>query len=344
MYEPVAESDFRKRIKNGIPEGRPHAYFFYGEEDYLKRSAVAAAKEAIVSDPFDLTEIGAATYTPEGLAASLGVPPLFSDHRLVVLTLSLTDLRPGEISDLCEAVSECTPDFPSVLLLDLPSSGFDAGTAKRPSALFKKLAEAAVPVRFDRITGARLNGWVGRHYAGHGVLAPAGVCAFTVSYCGNEMFRLASETDKISCYVLSQGRDAVTEEDVKTAGCPAGEFDAFALANAVTGGDRRLALDILAFLKSRREDPVKIMSDIIRVFCDMSAVNTCRKAGMDSRQISEATSIKPYPLSRYTAAIDSMKDPDRTLSRALALTAGADGGVKGYGRDYLPIEMLICSL
>ena len=39
-----------------------------------------------------------------------------------------------------------------------------------------------------------------------------------------------------------------------------------------------------------------------------------------------------------------MKDPDRTLSRALALTAGADGGVKGYGRDYLPIEMLICSI
>ena len=67
-----------------------------------------------------------------------------------------------------------------------------------------------------------------------------------------------------------------------------------------------------------------------------------RDAGMSPEQISRETGIKPYPLGRYLTALRQI--PDGALSRALDLAAEADAGVKGYSKDYIPIERFICAL
>ena len=156
------------------------------------------------------------------------------------------------------------------------------------------------------------------------------------------MFRLSSEIEKICFYVLSHGRTDALKDDVRTAGCPSVEFDAFALANAMVAGKYRVALDVLGFLKSRKTEPTRIMADIIRVICDMSALNACRKAGMTREQMTSATGIKPYPLGRYLQALDDADE--KKLKRALELAGEADEKIKGYGADYVAIEQLICSM
>ncbi|MCQ2427009.1 MAG: DNA polymerase III subunit delta [Clostridia bacterium] len=343
MNEIMTGADFRKRLKTGFAGKIPKAYFFYGEEDYLKRSAVAETIKLLSGgDSFDSVSMDQSSYSADALEAAVFSPPMFAEFKPVSVTLSLTDLRQGEINELCSLLSAVDENSCSVVILSLPASGFDPGLPKRPSALFKKLADAAVPVLFERITGARLNGWVGRHYNENGVIAPPDVCAYTVNYCGSDMFRLSSETEKISYYVKASGRREVTSADVRTAGSASEEYDSFALANAMVSGNYKKALDILSFLIGCKTEPTKIMADIIRVLCDMSAVSACRKNGMTSQQISAETGIKPFPLGRYLTAVENLSDT--AITRALKLASEADSGIKGYAKDYIPIEKLICSL
>ena len=156
------------------------------------------------------------------------------------------------------------------------------------------------------------------------------------------MFRLASEIDKISCYVLSRGRDRVTPDDVRAVGCTTVEFDAFALANAIIAGNKKLALSVLAYARTQKTEPVVVMSEITTALCNLVAVDTCRKAGMPSQKISEMTGLRPYPVSLCLKALETM-DTGR-LKKALEAAKIADAGVKGYAKDYVPIERLICSL
>jgi len=343
MYEIMAGADYRKRLKTGFSGKIPKAYFFYGDEDYLKRSAVSETVKLLSGgDSFDSVSIDQSSYSADALEAAIFSPPMFAEFKPVSVSLSLSDLRQGEINELCSLLSNVDEDSCSVVILSLPASGFDPGLPKRPSALFKKLADVAVPVLFERITGAKLNGWVGRHYNENGVVANAEICAFTVAYCGSDMFRLASETEKISYYVKSHGGHEVTKADVTAAGCATEEYDSFALANAMVSGNYKKALDILSFLKGTKTEPTKIMADIIRVLCDMSAVSACKKAGMTSQQISSETGIKPYPLGRYLTALENISD--KAIARALRLASEADNGIKGYSKEYVPIEQLICSL
>lgn len=343
MNQTITEADFRKSLKNG--GNIPAVYLFYGEEDYLKHNAVSVLKNTFISPEsagFDYVFIGSAEYSADVLRAAVSAPPMFGEYKVVAVSISLDDLKPSEIADLQAAMEE-TSDIPGVYLaVSIPDGGIDAGYPKRPSAILKKFAEISVPVYFERVAGNRLAGWAGKHYEANGVRAGRDICAATVDYCGSDMFRLASEIDKISWYVLAAGRDTVTQSDITAAGCSAVEFDTFALANAMVAGRHAAALEVLGFLKAQKTEPTRIMADIIRVICDMKTVSSCMKAGMTRTEMSEKTGIKPFPLGRYADAVEGLSEDK--LNRALSLAVRADEGVKGYGREYVPIEQLICSM
>lgn len=345
MYTAITEADFRKNIKNGIAEGSPRIFLFYGEEDYLKHNDVALVRDTFLSPDsvaFDYVGIGSAAYSAEALSSAVASPPMFGTDKVVSVSVSPDDLRPSELTDLCDILAAPETSESNIIIINVPDGGMDPGYPKKPSPVLKKFAEFAQPVLFDRIAPNRLSGWVGKHYQASGVTAAPDVCAYTVDYCGTDMFRLASETDKIAYFVLAAGRTQVQKEDVKTAGCPSVEFDTFALANAMMSGRYRAALEVLGFLKSQKTEPTRIMADIIRVICDMSALNVCRKSGMTREQMSAQTGIKPYPLGRYLQALDNVSD--ESLKRALALAGDTDEKIKGYGADYVAIEQLICSM
>ncbi len=343
LRQAMTEAEFRKAVKS-----LGGAFFFFGEEDYLKQNAVAVAKKALFADEgaaaFDMVTIDRTAFSPDSLAAALAPPPMLSERKLVVVSLTFGDLRTAEqneLFDLLETVGQGDEET-NLLIINMSADGFDAGTPKRPSAIYKRLAAVATPVRFDRINPARLASWVARHYTSRGVSAPDRVCEATVRHCGTDMFRLSSEVDKISYFVLAQGRKEVTAQDIEDAASSTEEFDSFAFANAITARQYDTALRVLAVMKAQKVEPVRIMAELIRVICDMQAVFVCRKAGMPQNEIASVTGINPYVLSRYLTALEGMTA--QGISTALAACREADAAVKGYAKDYIPIERLICSL
>ena len=251
-------------------------------------------------------------------------------------------MKPSEIDDLCDVLETLSEYDYNVLIISVPAGGIDEGNIpKKPSAILTKLSKYLTPVRFEAISPSRLVTWVGKHFAHNGVKASPEVCSFMINYCGASMFTLASETDKLSYYVLWNGRDEVKVDDVKNVSIAEISTDTFALANAILDGKYDVALDALSVMKFRRVDPIIILSEVSKVVCDMFAIKAMLEEGKSSSEIASALKMNEYRVKVYASGA-SGKSLKR-LKRALELCAEADASLKLSPQGYIAIEKLICA-
>lgn len=338
----IKESDFRKEIKSKPTTG----YLFFGDEDYMKSFAVTTASQAISPDPtfafFNEIKLDSFSYSPEALLDAMMPLPMMADRKLIILSgLDFNAMKQNELDALCTVLSQLEEYDYNTLIINTSADRFDPGILpKRPSSMLQKLSEHLTAVNFEKNTPAKLAAWVGKHFEHNGVKASPEVCALTIERCGKDMFNLASETDKLAFYVISQGRDEVTRDDVIHIAIPAAEYDAFAFTNAIGARKKDEALDILRDLRQRKADPIIIMSEITKTVCDMSAVATLSADGLTSREISEILKIHEY---RISIILKNNIKPDmcrhmteRCREADLELKTSADG--------YTVLEKLICTI
>lgn len=338
----ITDADFRRLTK--APS--PGKYLFFGDEDYLKAHSAEAVRKVLCPDEslklFNCVTIDRAGYSAAALRSALVPLPMFTACKAVSAVITFDDLKQGEVNDLLDLLADDGLFEYNLLMLTVPAGGIDAGSPKRPSALLKKLAEVLVPVRFDPVSGARLREWINRHYTAAGVTVTPALCDLTSARCGESMFTLASEIDKVAYYVLADGRTEVTADDIKLVACEGGGHDAFAFANAILDRRSADALAVLSEMKARRVEPVAVMAELTRVLCDMCAVDECLEAGMPAPAICSETGLRDYPVRLYSAAVRKL--PRGALAAVLAAASEADAAVKSSAQDYLPIERLICTL
>lgn len=342
--EILHDADFLKELKSSP---RP-AYLFFGEEDYLKSAALRSARDLICPDPtfacFNDLRLDALDFSPDRLADALMPIPMMADRKLVTLTgLNFNALRPGDLDALCDAIASSRDYDYNLLLVVASADALDPGyLPKKPSALLTKLSAVLVPVLFEAPRPSRLSGWVARHFAHNGVSASPAFCSAMVDYCGHDLFTLSGEIDKLSWFVLSNGRTEPTSDDLAQVCTPALEYDSFSFANAIMDGQRERALAILSDYKRRRVEPVSILAEVIRVFCDMESVRSLSRAGLPAPAIASALKIHEFRVGLYQKALASISDA--TLHRAIDSCASADSALKLSPQGYLPIEQLICGL
>lgn len=342
--EIIREEAFRKQMKNGLSGG----YLFFGDEDYLKAHAVRAARAAVAEDEglavFNDVRLDAVDFSASALIRALQPMPMMTEKKIVTVTgLVISEMKASELDALCEALDTLSEYDYNVLILSVPAGGMEEGTLKKPSATVQRFAKHLTPVFFETIPGARLGGWVGKHFAACGVRASAETCAFLVEYCGRSMFTLSAETEKLAYYALSQGREEVTREDVLTVSVGTVETDAYTLTNALMDGQAARALEALSVMKRERVEPVVIMGEITRVIGDMLTIKTLAERGVPQSEMAAILKIRSdYKVKLYLNAVAN-KSAVR-LKRALSLCAEADAGIKQGSQGYMAIERLICGL
>ncbi len=338
----IKEADFRKQIKSTPAQG----YLFFGEEDYMKKFALDTAICAISPDPtfafFNEIRLDSFSYTPDSLIDALMPAPMMADRKIVIISgLDFTAMKQGEIDALCKALESLSDYEYNTLIINTSADRFDEGLLpRRPSAALQKLSEHLVPVQFEKNTPARLAAWIAKHFEHNGVRASQEICSFIVDRCGRDMFNLVSETDKLSFYVLSQGRDTVVHEDVLSVSTPVGEYDAFAFTNAISARRRDEALDILGDMKCRRLEPLFIISEITKTVCDMLTVCVLRNDGFTQKEIAEIAKLHEY---RVGVIMRTLPD-EQMCKRMLLRCRDADFEIKSSRGGYSVLERLICTI
>jgi DNA polymerase-3 subunit delta len=341
----ITEAEFRKRLKSGLSGG----YLFFGDEDYLKQLDLSAARTAVSPDEtfafFNDLRIDALDFSADKLLDALMPLPMGADRKIVTVSgLSIDGMKPTELDALFESLAALKEYDYNVLILSIPAGFLNPGyLPKRPSQVLTRLSELLTPVHFERSTPQRLALWCGKHFEHNKVTAAPPLCQLLIELCGQDMFILSHEVDKISYYVLSEGRDTVTEADIRLVAIASTEYDAFAFANALMESRYHDALSVLSTMKQRRIEPIAALSEIARVFCDLYTVFTMTDSGMPSSEIQKETKMHEYKVRLYQKS--ALSCGSRRLMRAIALTTEADLILKQSPSDgYAAIERVICTL
>ncbi len=344
--ELIKEDAFRKLVKKGELHG---GYLFFGEEDYMKAHSLSAARATVCSDEsfalFNDMHIDVLDYSAGALLDALMPLPMMSERKIVsVGGLNISALKSRELEDLCDALGALKEYDYNILIISVPDGMVDEGNLpKAPSAVLKKLGEYLTLVQFDSVSGARLVSWVGKHFEHRGVKASADVCSFLINYAGKSMYTLANETDKLSFYVLSHGRNTLSIEDIKNVSIAEIATDAFTLANAILDGKSAEALETLGIMKFRRVEPVMLLSEVSRVICDLVCIKALLDEGCSSQEVAIILKMNEYKARLYSAG--AARKSKEKLKRALNACAEADFSIKSSDADgYEVMERLVCSL
>lgn len=339
----ISDSEFRKQLKSG----NVGSYVFYGEEDYLKSHAVSLAVQTVCPDPtfafFNVTKIDAVKFSPDTLLDAIMQPPMMAEKKLIILSgFDFNAHHSGELQSLFDAFEILSDYEYTSLIVSIASGCIDEGySAKRPSEIIQKLSEHLTPVMFEKCTPQRLSSWAERHFAHGGVKINQKNLAYLIDYCGTGMYNLANEIDKLCSFVLFEGREEVTEEDIRNVCVADVEFDTFALSNAIMEGRSFEALSVLDYLRFKRTDPLIIFGEISRTICDLLLVKRLTDEGMTFFDIGKRKILNEYRAK--ILARSASKIPYERLYKKISLCTDADRMLKRSPQGYSAIEMLICS-
>lgn len=336
MTDTELKNEIKKKSLLGV-------YFFYGEEDYMKNHCAEEVRNAVLEDE-SLSAFNCFLFTDENSALSaiteaVLAPAMMAEKKLVDVSLTNSDLFRDKtgLTRLLETAAD-SPD--TVLLIRMSSDSFDAGTAKKPSANFKLISKYAKCVNFEYQTEGRLAKWLERHASQYGVALEQNEALSIIHRAGRSMYRLQGEIRKAAAYAAAHGLPQITEEVVAAVITKTDDEDAFRLANCILNGDRKGALLCLDEKIRRKEEPILVLSQITRAFCDMAAAARFSADGRDKSEFAKCMKFHPYKAELYYKAVRGI--PMTTLDNAVSACAEADRLLKSSTLGYIAIERLIC--
>ena len=343
----MTENELSIELKNGNISGM---YFFWGDEDYMKNHRAAEIKKLVVGEDdsfasfnsFDFT-FGDGELDLGALNDALLAPPMMMQQKLITVSFAALDsLKEKEKNALLELLAEhAENDYgDTVLIIKATSGGFDPGTAKKPAPFLTSAGKIMKCVEFAYQQDSRLIRWMSRHFSEYGLELPANVGQMIISACGKSMYRLIGEIGKIGAYAASRGATAVTPDDVYACVSRTEEDDAFRLANCILEGNTGEALKCLNTKMRKKEDPIFVLSQINKVFADLSVAAAFIADGRDKADYAKSLRMNEYRAGLYYRAAN-MADA-KYFARAMERCCEADRQIKSGSVGYTAIERLIC--
>ena len=202
----MAAGNAHRDLRRGIQQRSfDSAYYFHGDDDFLKDQMIREIIEAAV-DPatrdFNLDVRRSGDIDAEALLSLLSTPPMMAERRLVVMR-DVHTLKKDVRAALDRYLAAPAPDV--VALLVAPT-----GAKLDPS-----LSAVTTAVGFEPLTGDRVPRWVTHHVTTSlkSTITPTAV-DLLISAVGNDLPQLAAELDKLVSYVNGAPIDDAAVSDI----------------------------------------------------------------------------------------------------------------------------------
>jgi len=166
------------------------AYYFFGEDEYLKDEAVRCLIDAAV-DPatrdFNLDQRKGPDLDAAGLASLLDAPPMMAERRVIVIK-DVGGLR----KDARQALDAYlrSPASDTLLVLTAMADG-------KPD---KSLSDRTEAVEFDQLDGAQVPKWIVARATQFGASISPAATELLQDAVGADLSQLAIEIDKLASY------------------------------------------------------------------------------------------------------------------------------------------------
>lgn len=333
-------AEWKRRLET--PEGW---YIFAGEEEYLKRHYLALLRDAVIRDEataaFNYTVFDGPEPDVPALTEAVAALPFMSERRLVVWKYADFEKMKESTRAALDRLLERREKFPyTVLVFLVTAEGFDAGNPpKRPGKLYRRYEKMLDILLFPRSTQTQLLAWLKRHFDAAGIRVNAGGLNALLLRSGTAMDVLRSEVDKLTAYILANGRDTLTVQDVAEVACTVGESDTFALSGAIQSGDRRAAFDALEELRAEKTELPVLLGMLSRIYGELLAIALLLEEGCRTDDVAGRLGLQEWKVRKELPAVRRLGAA--RLREAVEELSRIDLQSKLGTSSYAPAEMFL---
>ena len=321
-------------VKNGISG----VYAFYGEEDYLKYVWLSRIEKAVMTaEGFELFNRFDVSFSDERVGASvladaLFAAPMMQDKTLVeVKDIVVSGTKNPALDELCRALSTVSDETVVIVVFRSDELVFDYN--EEQSAIYKKLAAVAKPIKFDVLPDAKLNAWIKKLFAERKLVISPAAAAIMLDMCSRRMYAILGETEKLAAYKRSVGSSSeITEDDVKKV-CAQNAKDEipFAMSDAASRWNLKEILGVFQDARDRQDEPQTLVAQLGKIYTDMLRIKAALDSGMTVSAAAKALGIHEY---RAGLIADSVKNvPVSAIENAVTATYETDVKLKSTQTD-----------
>jgi len=319
----MTPKEFNDSIKHGDYK---RVYLLYGEERYL------------------------VNHYAETLAATLGEPDNFDSSASAASIIMaaenlpfLTDMRLVRVRDSrlfssgrkaeSEAMAAYLPQIPDTTVLIFTESDVD-----RRGRLYKKTVELGGAVDCETPSPQALATWLSRIFKDKGKTIDPAAANLLIRYAAHNMTTMTQEAGKLAAYTGQ--RPMVTTQDIEAICSPTLQTRVFDMIAAMANGRTTSALDMYHNMLLMKEQPLMIMSMIIRQFRILLMVKAASDKHMPKSQMAKSLGLRGFILDE--ALSQSRRFNIEKLFKALCDCQDIDIKVKtGLINAEIGVELLI---
>ncbi len=300
-------------------------YLLLGDDEERKARSVEKLRKGRAAEAYD-----AAQTSPETVVSACNSYSLFGDGPFV-LVRNLDAWNAAQKAKILDYLEDPSPEA------DLLMLGEKLGAREKLLAAVKKTGEVH---DFKQPTGRALAKWAIGYAKKLGIDLPEEVAGELVARCSDDKIRVSREVEKLALYA----EGTATLEDVEALVRPDLQSNIFRFVDALGGGDRGEALELLEALLATGEPPLRIVYMVRRQFRLLARARSLFEGGAPRPEVASALKVPPFVAKKLEE--QARKMDERDLERALALTLDLEGGLKGGSdlADELQVELAVLKL
>ncbi len=237
-------------LKSSLSSAPGFGYYITGDDEYVRRRAVALITGNTPFPEFNVTELDAPS--SGAVADALGLMPVMAERRYVIV---------GVLSEAEELADYADNPAPSAVLVVLGRAKDKKGGKKdaRLTAFLSSLTE----VDCSPVDKKFVFRWMAAEAKKYGALVAADAAELLWQYCRGYMTSIRPELDKLCSY---RSGGTVMAEDVRNLVVPSAEYAVWQLASAAASGDTAKAYAVLRSLDSSSVSPEVLFTLLYRHF------------------------------------------------------------------------------
>lgn len=340
---PTTEAKLKKEIQSA---SLAPVYFLYGEEHYLIRHYVNQIIKKSVTEniEFNLDEYDERA-TVQQIYDSAMAFPLMSERKCVsICDLPIDKLTQGDFKALIEMVA--APNPTTILLLWFESVNIPQ---KNMPERFKKLIAAVekgggTVTCLEHKTELEIVNLLCSGAAKRGCRMQPTTARYMISLCGDSLFLLINELEKLCSYSLKLG-GIITNEMVDAVCSRTVEASLYGISRALFSGRLKEALKLLEDLFYMRTDPILVLSGIADTYIDIYRVLAAQKSGISKADTAQQLNYGKLDFRLDYAERYAKQLTAEAVNHSLEAITEADFKLKGSKEDpKIVMETLLVTL
>lgn len=334
-------------VKQHIKSGRPAPlYFFWGEETYLSAYYTDALAAVAVGDnemgSFNLVRIDGQEESYDRIEDAALSLPLMAEQKCVIVRDFDATAGGTKIQQRLAALLE-EPSESCVLIFRMAQLQPDMKKSAKWRQFRDAVSKHGICVEFGRKTTGEAAKLLCAGAARRKVSLTPDLGRAMVEQCGNDLFTLLHELDKL-CAIVGEG-GVITKELIEQAATKHLEASIYDLSKAILRTHYTDSYTILSRLLGNREKPVEILARLSGAYCDLYRAKIGNITGTSVQSLIDNFGYKSKEFVIRNAVRDCGRLSLEVLRQSLDLLAETDTKLKSSRcNERVALEQLIAQL